>query len=155
MTQDLTHLDSRGQAHMVDVGDKVPMHRVARAEGFFCAQASTLDRLEAGDLPKGEALAVARIAGITGAKRCDDLIPLCHSLPIESVNVDFERTGPDRIRIEATATVTGKTGVEMEALTAVSLAALTLYDMVKAVDRSLSIEGISLLSKTKTSLNSP
>lgn len=146
----LTHLDEHGKAQMVDVGHKPPMVRRAVAEGFFLAQSSTLDRIFAGDLPKGEALAVARIAGIQAAKKCDDLIPLCHSLPLEQVTVDFERAAADRLRIIASAKTTAKTGVEMEALTAVSVAALTLYDMTKAVDKELRIDGITLIEKTKT-----
>ena len=105
--------------------------------------------LEAGELPKGEALAAARLAGIMAAKRCDELIPLCHTLPLDAVNVEFDRTAPDRIRITATASITAKTGVEMEALTAVSVAALTLWDMTKAVDKDLRIDGIHVLKKTK------
>jgi len=128
------------------------MRREAVAEGFFCAAVTTLDKVEAGDVPKGEALAVARIAGILAAKRCDDLIPLCHPLPLDRVRVDFQRIEPQRLRIEAIVTTTAKTGVEMEALTAVSIAALTLWDMTKAVDKNLRIEGIRLVSKTKTAV---
>jgi cyclic pyranopterin phosphate synthase len=135
---------------MVDVGAKPPMRREALAEGFFCAAAGTLDMLEAGKLPKGEALAAARIAGILAAKKCDELIPLCHSLPLDAINVEFNRADRNRIRISATATITARTGVEMESLTAVSVAALTLWDMTKAVDKDLRIEGIRLVRKTKT-----
>lgn len=135
---------------MVDVGSKPPMRREAVAEGFFCATAKTLDLLEAGKLPKGEAFAAARIAGIQAAKKCDELIPLCHSLPLDAVHVEFERAARDRIRITATALTTAKTGVEMESLTAVSIAALTLYDMTKAVDKNLRIEGIRLVRKKKS-----
>ena len=145
----LTHLDSRGQAHMVDVGHKPIVLRTATAQGDFVAAKVTLDRLFIGDLPKGEALAVARIAGISAAKRTDELIPLCHSLPIDQVTVDFERIADDRLRVTATARVTARTGIEMEALTAVSIACLTLYDMTKAIDKSLRIEGIVLVKKTK------
>lgn len=145
----LTHLDSRGQAHMVDVGHKPIVLRTAVAQGDFVAAKVTLDRLFIGDLPKGEALAVARIAGISAAKRTDELIPLCHSLPIDQVTVDFERVADDRLRVTATARVTARTGIEMEALTAVSIACLTLYDMTKAIDKSLRIEGILLVKKTK------
>lgn len=134
---------------MVDVGDKPAVKRVATAAGDFVAQPSTLDRLLAGDLPKGEALAVARLAGIAAAKRTDEWIPLCHTLPLDCVSVDFERVAPDRLRVTATASLTGRTGVEMEALVAVSAACLTLYDMTKAVDKALRIEGVTLLSKTK------
>lgn len=147
---DLTHVDARGQVRMVDVGSKTPMHRQAVAEGFFCAAEETLDRLMKGDLPKGEALAAARLAGILAAKRCDELIPLCHTLPLDAVAVDFERVADDRVRIVATATITGKTGVEMEALAAVCVSALTLYDMSKAIDKQMRIEGVRLVSKTKT-----
>jgi len=145
----LTHLDDRGRAHMVDVGGKPAVRRTAIAEGEFVAAKETLDRLFAGDLPKGEALAVARIAGITAAKRTDELIPLCHSLPVDQITVDFERIDDDRLRVTATASVTARTGVEMEALTAVSVACLTLYDMTKAIDKSLVIENIHLVKKTK------
>ncbi|MCZ6837518.1 MAG: cyclic pyranopterin monophosphate synthase MoaC [Planctomycetota bacterium] len=149
MADELTHIDEQGQAHMVDVGDKPPMKRKAIAEGFFHAKPETLDRLTQGDLPKGEALAVARLAGIMAAKKCDELIPLCHTLPLDQVTVDFERVEPDRLRIEASASLTARTGVEMEALTAVSIAALTLYDMTKAIDKALRIEGIRLVKKEK------
>jgi cyclic pyranopterin phosphate synthase len=149
MAEELTHLDEKGRARMVDVGAKAPVKRRAVAEGFFCASKETLDLLEAGRLPKGEALAVARVAAIQAAKRCDELIPLCHPLPLEVVEVDFERAGPDRLRLHVSVATTAKTGVEMEALSAVSVAALTLYDMTKAVDKALGIEGIRLLSKTK------
>lgn len=150
MTNDrLSHLDEQGRARMVDVGSKEPVPRTAVAEGFFCASPGTLDLLEAGELPKGEALAVARVAAITAAKRCDELIPLCHTLPLHHVQVDFDRVEPNRIRIVARVSVTARTGVEMEALTAVSVAALTLYDMSKAVDRELRIEAIRLVSKEK------
>ena len=135
---------------MVDVGSKPPMRREAIAEGFLCAAPKTLEMLEAGKLPKGEALAAARIAGILAAKNCDGLIPLCHSLPLDAVNIDFKRSSRDRIRITATTSITAKTGVEMESLIAVSVAALTLWDMTKAVDKSLRIEGIRLVRKTKT-----
>lgn len=145
----LTHLDEHGRAQMVDVGDKPPLARRATAEGFFIAQPATLDRILAGNLPKGEALAVARIAGIQAAKRCDELIPLCHSLPLEQVTIDFERTAPDRLRLIATARTTARTGVEMEALTSIAIAGLTLYDMTKAIDRTARIDGITLIEKIK------
>ncbi|MFG0274319.1 MAG: cyclic pyranopterin monophosphate synthase MoaC [Phycisphaerales bacterium] len=145
----LTHTDERGRAAMVDVGAKAPMRRRAVAEAFFCAQASTLDLIEGEGLPKGDALAAARIAGVMGAKRTDELIPLCHSLPVDHLAVDFERAAPDRLRIVATASVTARTGVEMEALVAASVAALTLYDMAKGVDKELRIEGVRLVTKTK------
>ncbi len=134
---------------MVDVSNKPPQRRRAVAEGFFCAASETLDRLEAGRMPKGEAFAAARVAGILAAKRCDELIPLCHTLPLDEINVAFDRAGSDRLRVEASVLTTAKTGVEMEALTAVSVACLTLYDMVKGIDRDLRIEGVRLVSKTK------
>jgi cyclic pyranopterin phosphate synthase len=134
---------------MVDVASKAPQRRRAVAEGLFCAAPETLDRIEAGDVPKGEALATARIAGIQAAKSCDRLIPLCHTLPLDVVTVDFERSSPEVLRIVATAATTARTGVEMEALTAVAVAGLTLYDMTKAVDSGLRIEGIRLVSKEK------
>lgn len=152
MPDKLTHLDDHGRVQMVDVGDKAPMRREAVAEGFFCAKAETLDLLEGGKLPKGEGLAAARIAGIAAAKKCDELIPLCHTLPLDAVNVSFERTAPDQLRIEATSSTTAKTGVEMEALCAVSVAALTLWDMTKGVDKELKINGIRLVRKTKTAI---
>jgi cyclic pyranopterin phosphate synthase len=145
----LTHVDEQGRVHMVDVGHKDIVRREAVAEGYLVASPEALDRLEQGRLPKGEAMAAARIAGILAAKRCSELIPLCHSLPIDAVEVDFERTGADRVRITARASVTARTGVEMEALVAVSVAALTLYDMTKAIDKAMRIEGIRLVSKVK------
>ena len=148
--QPLTHVDEQGRVTMVDTSGKPPVHRRAVAEGFFVAAADTLDRLMEGDLPKGDALATARIAGIQAAKDCDRLIPLCHGLPLDQVTVVFERSDVDRVRIEASAVVVARTGVEMEALTAVAVAALTLYDMTKAVDRDLRIEGIRLVLKEKT-----
>ena len=148
----LTHTDARGAAQMVDVGGKPPMVRRATAEGFFVASAATLDRVMAGDLPKGEALAVARVAGIQAAKECGRLIPLCHPLPLDFVTVAFTRAAfgdAAAIRVEARAGITAKTGIEMEALTAVSVTCLTLYDMTKAVDKSLRIECVRLVEKTK------
>jgi cyclic pyranopterin phosphate synthase len=145
-----THIDAQGQVRMVDVGSKPVCHRQAIAEGFFCAAPATLDRLLAGELPKGEALAAARIAGILAAKNCDSLIPLCHSLPLDAINIGFTRASAERVRIEATARITAKTGVEMEALTAVAVAALTLYDMTKAIDKAIAIDGIRLVSKVKS-----
>ena len=149
MNDELTHIDKHGNARMVDVGSKPPMRRTAVAEGFFCAAGKTLDLLEAGELPKGEALAVARVAAILAAKKCDELIPLCHTLPLDLVRVDFERAGRDRLRIVATVSTTARTGVEMEALMAVSTAALTLWDMTKAVDKELQVDGIRVVSKEK------
>ncbi len=150
MTKPLTHLDDQGRARMVDVSGKPPMRRTAVAEARFCAKAETLDRLMSGELPKGEALAAARLAGIMAAKRVDALIPLCHTLPLDHVHVEFERSGSDCLRVEASATVTSRTGVEMEALMAASVAALTLWDMTKAIDTDLKIDGTRLLSKSKS-----
>jgi cyclic pyranopterin phosphate synthase len=152
----LTHLDDSGKARMVDVGDKPVTRREAIAEGFILLQAQTVRAITAGAVPKGEVLNTARIAAVFAAKRCGELIPMCHPLPIEHVQVDFEfpepwpdETKPGRVRIQATVRVTAKTGVEMEALTAVSVAALTVYDMCKAIDKTMVIEGVRLLSKSK------
>jgi cyclic pyranopterin monophosphate synthase len=144
-----SHLDDRGNAHMVDVGSKPILHRRAVAEGYLVCSPLTVQKLRDHALPKGDVTAVARIAGIQAAKRTDELIPLCHSLPLDSISVDFELKD-DRIYITATAVISARTGVEMEALTAVSVAALTLYDMCKAVDKSMSIEAIRLVEKTKS-----
>ncbi len=145
----LSHLNERGEAHMVDVSDKAVTERVAMAEGFVSMAASTLKIVEAGEAEKGDVLATARIAGIMAAKRTHELIPLCHPLPLSQVTVEFEPVAaPPGIRVEATVKVTAKTGVEMEALTAVSVACLTIYDMLKAVDRAMSFSGIRLLEKS-------
>jgi cyclic pyranopterin phosphate synthase len=145
----LTHLDVHGQAHMVDVSGKGETERVAVAEGFVAMQPETLALIEEGGAKKGDVLATARIAGIMGAKKTHELIPLCHPLALTKVTVDFEPVAdPAGIRVEAMAKVTGKTGVEMEAMTAVSIACLTIYDMVKAVDRAVSFSGIRLIEKT-------
>ena len=151
--RELTHLDADGRVQMVNVTDKPIVRRRAVAAGLFRAQPATLDRLMSGNLPKGEALAAARIAAIMAAKRTDELIPLCHSLPLDGVEVDISRDAPDAVRIEVAVTNTGRTGVEMEALAAVSVAALTLWDMTKAIDTDLSISDVRLVSKTKTSLD--
>ena len=143
----LTHLDSKGRATMVDVADKPISAREAIAEGFIHLQPATISAITAGEIPKGEVLNTARIAGILAAKRTGDLIPLCHPLPIESVSIDFEFQDGG-IRIIATTKITAKTGVEMEALTAISLAALTIYDMCKAVDKTMVIDGVRLIKKT-------
>ena len=145
----LTHIDDQGNAVMVDVGDKAETARTATAEGRILMQAETLRRIAEGSVKKGDVLTVAQLAGIMGAKRTPDLIPLCHPLALTSVKVLLEPE-PDNpaIRITATCKLEGRTGVEMEALTAVSVAALTIYDMVKAIDRSMVIEGIRLLNKS-------
>lgn len=146
---ELSHLDANGQARMVDVGDKPITRRLARARGMVVMKPETRERLFSGTLPKGEAIATARLAGVMAAKRCGELIPLCHPLGLESVNVEIEPDADDAasVCITATATITGKTGVEMEALTAVSVAALTIYDMAKAVDPMMRIDGIHLVEK--------
>lgn len=143
----LSHLDDHGRAHMVDVGEKPVTERLARARGVVRMLPATRERLLSGDTPKGDVLATVRIAGIQGAKRTADLIPLCHPLPLDAVGVTLEPDGDDAIVIEATARCTGRTGVEMEAMTAVSVAALTLYDMLKAIDRGMRIESIELVEK--------
>ena len=148
MARKLTHLDARGKAQMVDVGHKPVTARSATATGQILVAPATIKAITAGKVPKGEVLNTARIAGILAAKRCGELIPLCHPLPIESVTVDFDLKR-DRITITSTARITSKTGVEMEALTAVSVAALTIYDMCKAIDKQMVIEGVRLVSKTK------
>ncbi len=145
----LTHQDESGRARMVDVGAKDASRRTAVAEGVIRMAPATLQALEQGRTPKGDPLLVAQIAGIQGAKRTSDLIPLCHPLPLTSVDVELA-PDPDvpGVRAVARARVTGRTGVEMEALTAVSVALLTVYDMLKAVDRRMRIEGVRLLEKT-------
>ena len=144
----LSHLDNVGAAHMVDVSEKTVTKRVAVAEGYLRMERSTLEAIRVGDMPKGDVLGTARIAGIMAAKQTANLIPLCHPLFIKTVEVDFEvdeaRPG---YRIRAMVKTTGQTGVEMEALTAVSVAALTLYDMAKALQKSMQIEDIRLVSK--------
>ena len=149
----MTHIDKDGRAVMVDVSKKTTMRRTATAEGFFVAQSTTLDALMQGNLPKGEGLAVAKIAGIQAAKRCDSLIPLCHTLPLEFADIAFDRIEDERLKITSTMIVNGRTGIEMEALTAVSVAALTLWDMTKAIDKNLRIEGIRLVQKIKEELS--
>lgn len=145
----LTHLDERGAARMVDVGDKNDTSREATAEGAVIMLRETLALILSGNAKKGDVLGVARIAGIMAAKKTHDLIPLCHPLLISKVSLDIEAddTLPG-LRVAATVKVSGKTGVEMEALTAVSVACLTIYDMAKAVDRGMVISGIRLMSKS-------
>ncbi len=144
----LTHIDETGRARMVDVGDKPDTRRTAVAKGDIRLRPETLALLQQGRLKKGDALTVAQMAGIMGAKRTSDLIPLCHPIPIHQIEVKLE---PDEslpgVRITATVQTVGKTGVEMEALTAVSVAALTVYDMVKAVEKTASIQNIRLVEK--------
>ena len=143
----LSHLDEQGRARMVDVGDKPVTDRVAVARGIVKMQPATRRLITAGKIAKGEVLAVARIAGIQAAKRTSDWIPLCHPLALNGIRVDFISVGRDGIQIEAEVRVSGKTGVEMEALTAVSAAALTVYDMCKAVDRGMTISEVRLIEK--------
>ncbi len=144
----LTHLNDQGEARMVDVGGKDATLRTATAEGFVAMRPETLRLIETGSAKKGDVLATARIAGIMAAKRTHELIPLCHPLMITKASVDFTASeAPPGIRIAATVAVTGQTGVEMEALTAVSVAALTIYDMLKAVDREMSISGVRVIEK--------
>jgi cyclic pyranopterin phosphate synthase len=144
---ELSHLDEKGSARMVDVSDKDVTKRIAIAGGFIYMCPEVLDAIQSGTIPKGDVLAVARVAGIQAAKRTSELVPLCHLLPIEQAAVDFkfEKNG---IEITSKVVTTGKTGVEMEALTVVSVAALTIYDMCKAADRSMKICGIRLLEKS-------
>ena len=145
----LTHIDPSGNAVMVAVGAKPATERTATAEGLVRMAAATLRLIEAGGFKKGDVLSVAQLAGIMGAKRTPDLIPLCHPLALTSVAVVLEpEPEPPAIRITATCKVVGPTGVEMEALTAVAVAALTVYDMCKAVDRGMTIEGIRLIEKS-------
>ena len=143
----LSHLDDKGAARMVDVSDKVDTVRVALAEAFVVMRPETLALIQSGGLPKGDVLAVARTAGIMGAKQTSSLIPMCHPLSITGVTIDLEPSGEGQLRITARVKTTGKTGVEMEALTAVSIAALTVYDMCKAVDKAMRVEGLRLLEK--------
>jgi len=156
MATKLTHLDDAGRAAMVDVGAKEVTARRAMAEGYVLLLPETLRAIAEERVPKGEVLAVARVAGIMAAKRTGELIPLCHPLPVESVTVDFDLPAfePEegetrvRLRVKGVATISAKTGVEMEALTAVSVAALTVYDMCKGMDKGMVIEGVRLLEKS-------
>ncbi len=143
----LTHLDDKGAARMVDVGGKPETARSATAEGRIRMSGATLRAVHEGSGPKGDVLAAARIAGIMAAKRTGELIPLCHPLALDAVTVDFAFES-DAVRVTATASLTGRTGVEMEALTAASVALLTIYDMAKAIEKGMTIEGVRLLAKT-------
>lgn len=144
----LTHLDARGRAHMVDVGSKAVTERVCVARGAVRMAATTLERIAEGAMPKGDVLATARLAGIQAAKRTDEWIPLCHSLPLDGVEVELvPEPEHGRVRIQAVASAHARTGVEMEALVAVAAAGLTLYDMCKAVDRGMVLEAVHLVSK--------
>lgn len=148
MTAGLTHLNARGEVHIVDIGDKVVTRRRAVAQARVLAQPDTVAAIMGGALKKGDALAVARVAGIMAAKKTSDLIPLCHPIPLTKVSVEIKAEGPEAILIEATAETTGQTGVEMEALVAASTTALTLYDMAKAIDRGMTITDICVLAKS-------
>ena len=143
-----THIDEAGNARMVDVGDKAVTERVATARGTVIMAPQTLEMIEKGQAKKGDVLAVAQLAGIMAAKKTADLIPLCHPLALSKVTVTLTPAPPDRVEIEATVKLSGQTGVEMEALTAVSTAALTVYDMCKAVDRAMQITDIRLTHKS-------
>jgi len=149
MSERLTHFDENGKAIMVDVGEKPQTRRIAVARGEICMRSETLQRILNRQVEKGDVFAVARLAGIMGAKQTSSLIPLCHPLSLSSVEVNFTSNPQQgRIEIEACAKVTGQTGVEMEALTAVSIAALTIYDMCTAVDKEMIIGGICLIEKS-------
>jgi cyclic pyranopterin phosphate synthase len=148
MSSQFTHFDDQGKAHMVDVGTKPETRRIARAAGTIRMRPETLALIESGSAAKGDVLGVARIAAIQGAKRTSELIPLCHPIPLTRIGVEFASDrAASAIACEVTAQTVGRTGVEMEALTAVSVALLTIYDMCKAVDRGMRIESIRLLEK--------
>lgn len=145
--EQLSHLDDEGRVHMIDVGDKEVTERSATAEATVVMQQTTRDRLFAGDLPKGDALAAARLAGIMAAKRTADLIPLCHPISLTSVSVEIAPTDYGAV-IRSVAATRDRTGVEMEAMTSASIAALALYDMIKGIDRSAYVDDVRLLSKS-------
>lgn len=146
--QTLTHLNERGEANMVDVTEKAMTSRSATAEGYIKMSEQTLTMIAGGDHKKGDVFAVARIAGIQAAKKCGDLIPLCHPLMLSKVQVDFEIDQPNnQVKVMSLCKLTGQTGVEMEALTSVSIACLTLFDMCKAVDPHMEIHGIKVMTK--------
>lgn len=145
---ELTHFDAQGRARMVDVGDKAPTERVAVAAGAIHMTDETLDRICAGTMAKGDVLGIARVAAIMGTKRTADLIPMCHPLMLSGVQVELEPARePARVEIRVRVRVEGRTGVEMEAMTGVMAAALTIYDMCKAIDRAMTIDAVRLLSK--------
>jgi cyclic pyranopterin monophosphate synthase len=148
---ELTHVNSQGEANMVDISDKKPMRREAVASGTIFMQESTIEMIRKNMVKKGDVLSTARIAAISGAKKTSDLIPLCHNILINKIEVAFEIKS-DRIDIESLAVCDAKTGIEMEALTAVSIAALTIYDMCKAVDKHMKISDIRLVKKTKNEI---
>ncbi|NNC59580.1 MAG: cyclic pyranopterin monophosphate synthase MoaC [Erythrobacter sp.] len=146
MAKSLTHLDETGSAHMVDVGTKSATQRMARARGVICMSKEALAAITAGNAPKGDVLSTARIAAIMAAKKTGELIPLCHPLALDAVDIEFDNL-EDGIAATATASLTAKTGVEMEAMTAVSIALLTIYDMAKALDKGMVIGDIRLIEK--------
>ena len=148
MAGGLTHLNEKGEAHIVDIGDKAVTRRRAVAQARLSGEAGTIATILGGGLKKGDALAVARIAGIMAAKKTAELIPLCHPIPLTKVSVEIEGDSATSILILATAETTGQTGVEMEALTAASTAALTLYDMAKAIDRAMVVSDLCLVEKS-------
>lgn len=148
MSGELTHFDSSGASRMVDVGKKEITERMARAQAFVSMEPATLKLIQDRQLAKGDVLEVARLAGIMATKQTQNLIPLCHSLGLDTASIDFEFVDERRVRIEARVSNHGRTGVEMEAMTAVSIAALTIYDMCKAVDRWMSIGPMELLEKS-------
>ncbi|MFI4875253.1 MAG: cyclic pyranopterin monophosphate synthase MoaC [Blastopirellula sp. JB062] len=147
MAGDLTHFDETGASRMVDVSEKPVTARTAKAAASVVMEAATLERIANRDLSKGDVLEVARLAGVMAAKRTGDIIPLCHPIPLEGVALDFRLVDSTTLQIEASARTTGKTGVEMEALTAVSAAALAVYDMCKSIDRNMEIRAVRLLEK--------
>jgi cyclic pyranopterin phosphate synthase len=148
MPGELTHLNARGEAHIVDIGDKAATKRRAVAQARLLASAEAVAAIMGGSLRKGDALAAARIAGIMAAKKTSELIPLCHAILLTKVEVNIERESESAIRIEAVAETMGQTGVEMEALVAASTASLTLYDMAKAIDKSIVVTDLMLMAKS-------
>ncbi|MFT5327773.1 MAG: cyclic pyranopterin phosphate synthase [Planctomycetaceae bacterium] len=148
MSGELTHFDASGASRMVNVGEKEITERMARAQAFVSMEPATLKLIQDRQLAKGDVLEVARLAGIMATKQTQNLIPLCHSLGLDSASIDYEFVDDRRVRIEARVSNHGRTGVEMEAMTAVSIAALTIYDMCKAVDRWMSIGPMELLEKS-------
>ncbi|MGI6249753.1 MAG: cyclic pyranopterin monophosphate synthase MoaC [Anaerolineaceae bacterium] len=145
---ELTHLDSTGAAKMIDISKKSDTMRVAMASGIVSMRVDTMDKVFAGQIPKGDVIACARIAGIQAAKKADELIPLCHALPLSSISIEFVKKSATELKICAEASTFYRTGVEMEALTAVSVAALTIYDMCKAIDKDMQINAIQLDMKS-------
>lgn len=148
MASTLTHLNEKGEAHIVDIGDKAETHRRALARAELHATPEIVAAILGGTLKKGDAIAVARVAGIMAAKKTSELIPLCHPIPVTKIAVEIARAGDAVIAVEALVQTTGRTGVEMEALTAASVAALTLYDMAKAMDKSMTITNVQLIEKS-------